>query len=188
MTTEDRIMNFCRYCDNRSYGFEEVMKCKITRKPPEFETTCENFKNNEPLRRKILRQEMLQPRADAGRKKTILICVLFGILSIGTFVFTLMTMREIPERSIFRSVIRMILEFALLYGIYIGNKKIKNIVTVLFVMAVILAIIGFFRIITVSWLGVIFIPMIALYIYIVIFINTSEDYDAFAELQSEFYD
>jgi hypothetical protein len=188
MTTDEKIMNFCRYCDNRSFGFEEVMLCRLTRKPPEFDEKCENYKDNAPLRLKILRQESLEPRARAGKRKTILLCLLFGLLSIGTFIFSLRTFSESQSHSLMRSIIRMGGEFFLMYGIYIGNRKIKIIVSILLFIAIVYGLVIFFRTITETYLGLIFIPMIALYGFMLKFINLSEDYAAFAELQSDFYD
>lgn len=119
-----------------------------------------------------------------GKRRTILISISILLVSMHTIYFYHITIPEIETKKIIQQVIRFVLTIALLVWIYKGNKLAKNVALVLFILAILAALVSLSKLET-SWINKIPLAvMIFVYSLAVLHFGLSRSFKAFSDFQN----
>lgn len=186
MTTEEKISNYCRFCDNRNLTLDSKILCQLTKKEPEFYTDCYQYKENKILKKKLLYEDKIAPLAKKGKAKAIKLALAICILEIVSILFSYITFKDLSIINLLKSAFRLTITFSLAYGLFIGNKHLMMLLSAILIGAILTGLYSFFTNIFASPFFIILLPPVILFVYTFIFINFDPDYNAHVEMHNSY--
>jgi hypothetical protein len=120
-----------------------------------------------------------------GRKKFLILLVSFLVLSVCSQIFAFSTYKQFTIGRLYLGILRLGLEFGLLWAVYSGRAWARYIAIAVFLIGGILFLAVIDNFIKASLLGFILVPVICLYFYAVYLLSRDKDFLCFFEYQIE---
>jgi len=182
MTKEDRL-RICKSCSNKQMDMNKGLICSLTDEVADFELICLDFTHDKKAARQEEEKIQEKARAEIGRKKTLTVLYIMIGFSLAVAIFSFLTFKPLNINEVVKEIVRLGLSIGMFYSVYIGKTWARTVLIVLLIIGILISFVGMLSLLRLGPVGLVMVPVIAIYGYIVWFLFADKDFLLFFEYQ-----